>query len=108
MKNLLFVLMFIPAVAHSAFLTGNGLLQRFESTEVTDRLLGLGYVMGVSDAQQGKYHCSGAHVTAGQTRDVVLKYMKDNPQNRDLSADLLVTVSLGIAFPCPKGKGSGV
>jgi hypothetical protein len=108
MKNLLFVLMFIPAVAHAAFLTGNGLLQRFESTEVTDRILGLGYVMGVSDAHQGKHHCSGAQVTAGQTRDIVIKYMKENPKNRDLSADLLVTISLGIAFPCPKGKGNGV
>jgi hypothetical protein len=108
MKNLLFVLMFVPAVVNAEFLSGNSLLQKLESTEITDRLVGLGYVMGVSDTQQGKYHCSGAQVTAGQTRDVVIKYMKNNPQNRDLTADVVVTISLGLAFPCPKGKGSGV
>lgn len=107
MKKLLTLLLFVPLVAQAEFMSGNTLLQKINSTEVMDRMLALGYVMGVSDAYQNKGHCAGQQVTSGQTRDVVKLYLERNPAVRDLSADLLSLVALGEAFPCPKNQKQG-
>jgi hypothetical protein len=102
MKKLLVGLLMVPAVAHAQFYTGNILLQKMNSAELHERALAMGYVLGVSDMAQNKEHCSPQSVTSGQTRDVVKQYLEQNPANRDLVADLLVRVSLAIAWPCPK------
>lgn len=111
MKKLLAGLLMVPCMAHAQFYTGNNLLQKMNSSELWERTLAIGYVMGVSDAQQNIGHCSGQSVTSGQTRDVVKQYLEQNPSVRDLNADLLTVVALGLAFPCAKGnnkKRSGV
>lgn len=104
MKKLLIALLMIPAVAYADFWSGNLLHQRLQSSESSDRILALGYIMGISDAYDGSAHCSGQSVTAGQTRDVVKLYLEQNPAIRDLNASVIVMVALGQAFPCPKDK----
>lgn len=104
MKKLIAVLIFLPTLAYADFWSGNMLHQRLQSTDGTDRILALGYVMGISDAYDGSAHCSGQSVTAGQTRDVVKLYLEQNPAVRDMNASIIVMVALGQAFPCPKDR----
>jgi hypothetical protein len=108
MKKLITGLLLIPCMAHAEFFSGNMLLQRLRSDDAYDRALGLGYVMGVSDAGQSKTHCASSQVTAGQVRDVVRQSLERYPATRDLTADVLISMALMEAFPCPtKKKGSG-
>jgi hypothetical protein len=102
MKKLIAGLLMVPCLAHAQYYTGNHLLQKMQSTDTVDRMLAMGYVMGVSDAHQNISHCSGQRVTSGQTRDVVKQYLEQNPSVRDLSADVLTLVALSLAFPCAK------
>jgi hypothetical protein len=44
--------------------------------------------------------CLRDKVTAGQVRDVVLKYLSDYPQFRDMPATVLIGLALHEAFPC--------
>jgi hypothetical protein len=99
MKKMLLLLMF-PVAAHAQFWSGNTLLQKLNSTDTVDKAVALGYVIGVSDSNQNSVHCSGPNVTGAQTRDVVQKFLTQNPSVRDENADLLVAVALGQAWPC--------
>jgi hypothetical protein len=97
----------LSAPASAQFMSGNLLLSRMNGNEA-DRIMALGYVMGVTDAGDRVYHCAPATITAGQVRDMALQYLRANPENRHLSADLLITGLLINAWPCPKNeKGTG-
>ncbi len=39
-------------------------------------------------------------VTNGQVRDVVVKYLKDHPEERHFLASILAVKALSKAFPC--------
>ena len=104
MKKLIAALLMVPMVAQAGFVTGNDLLRRMKAEEAYERMYALGFVLGVHDSFDGESICSGQQVTAGQTRDVVKKYLEENPAQRDLSAYILVLVALAKAFPCPKSK----
>lgn len=102
MKKLIAVILMVPSMAMAEYMSGNMLLQRIRSDDAFERLVALGYVMGVSDVGQGKIHCAGSQVTSGQARDVVRQYLERNPSVRDFSADTLVMAALQDAWPCPK------
>lgn len=106
MKKLIAAVLMVPTIASAQYYTGNTLLQKMNSTELYERSMAMGYVMAISDAYQNIAHCSGQRVTAGQTRDVVKQYLEQNPAMRDLSADALSMIALGLAFPCPKENNS--
>lgn len=90
-----------------------------------ERGMCLGYLDGVIDTHTSfiiagsgalGFICIPDKVTKGQARDVVLKYMRDNPEQTHLSASTLVIAALREAFPCnpspapsasPKPRGSG-
>jgi hypothetical protein len=91
------------------FISGNelhGALVNFKSTRQNlDGAKGVGYVMGVHDALNGRTsagYCfqSPKNVTSGQLSDVVLKYLEDNPQLRHYSGNSLVSAALAQSFPC--------
>jgi len=106
MRKYLMVLLAVPMISHAAFMNGNTLLSRMNG-DSTDRIVAIGYVMGVSDATEDILHCSGKSVTSGQSRDVVKKWLEQNPEYRDMAANYLVIQALADAFPCPKkGKGA--
>lgn len=44
--------------------------------------------------------CMPADVTADQARDVVVNFLRDNPQSRHHSAVSLIELALADAFPC--------
>jgi hypothetical protein len=106
MKKLIVGLLFVPCVANAEFLTGNDLLSRMNSDEVVQRMFALGYVAGVSDAQQHVFSCPPSGVTNGQVRDVAKSYIEANPGIRHKSADMLVTDALKQVWPCAtRNKG---
>jgi hypothetical protein len=44
--------------------------------------------------------CIPAAVTTPQMRDVVVKYLRNNPQTREMKAGVLATKAFAAAFPC--------
>jgi hypothetical protein len=68
----------------------------------------VGYLEGVVDGADelrvgmGKPACVRAGVEVRQIRDVVVKYLEDNPQDRDGDAWLLVISAVGKAWGCNK------
>lgn len=51
---------------------------------------------------EGALVCSGGRLTAVQVIDVVLKYMRNNPEVLDQRADRVVSAAFQKAGPCPK------
>jgi hypothetical protein len=63
------------------------------------------YLSGVADSieAQGRAKaeaCIPTAVTGTQLRDVVIKYMRDNPQTRQMHAGALTMKAFSAAFPC--------
>lgn len=61
--------------------------------------------MGVSDTEQGILFClpvGSSSVTAGQLREVVQKYFRQNPEQLHLNADILVTRAFKSNWPCKR------
>jgi hypothetical protein len=63
------------------------------------------YLGGVADAieAQGRAKaeaCIPTAVTGQQLRDVVLKYLRDNPQSRQMHGGALTIKAFSAAFPC--------
>lgn len=99
-------------VLASGFKTGNDLLTECEAGEPprSDSLnwgICMGYVTGAADALgfwsavgTGK-SCIPQGSQAGQMRDIVIKYLRDNPARRHFDAQALVFGALKEAFGCP-------
>jgi hypothetical protein len=65
------------------------------------------YVDGFSDAIEagGKDHalaCIPRAATGTELRDVLIKFLKDNPQDQHLKAGTLATRAFAKAYPCQK------
>jgi hypothetical protein len=82
------------------------LLSNIQGDEAFKRAYAMGFILGVHDVYEDQIICSGANVTGGQLRDIVRKFLENNPSERDLPAHLLVMIALGKAFPCEKRKGT--
>ena len=97
--------------------TGNTLLEHCESGDKQDGDLQInamkaglcfGYIEGAADIlafdaaafPNRRLECTPKEVTRGQERDVVVKYLRDHPEERHESAALLVLHALTTAFPC--------
>jgi len=106
-KKAIYVLAMLASVsAHAEFRTGNKLLEQMNGTPM-EKMLSLGYVMGVSDTLQGATVCPPETLTAGQASDMVKKYLEDNPSVRHLAGDAIVNRVLSSVWPCAK-RGGGV
>lgn len=89
-------------------MTGNTLLEACESKDEFQQAFCLGYILGVADldAMDGaafpdrRRSCRAENVTNGQERDVVVKYLKDHPEERHVLAAILVVKAMAKAFPC--------
>lgn len=90
--------------ARAEFWDGNQLLDRLASTSNHQRMLALGYIMGVSDTMQGANHCPPENVTAGQLQDMVTNYLNNVPAQRHKTADTIVLQVLRGAFPCTNSR----
>jgi hypothetical protein len=99
-------LMAAPATAQS-FNSGNAL---FESCSKQSQAYCGGYIIGVFDAAvpvlntgadvDGFKFCAPIEVTQGQITDIVVNYLRANPQFRHFNAASLTLSALSKAYPC--------
>jgi len=88
--------------------TGNKLLEACESKGEFDQEFCHGYITGVSDMEgintaahpEQRRSCIPEDVTNGQIKDVVLKYLRDHPEDRHLLAAILIVEAVSKAFSC--------
>jgi Rap1a immunity proteins len=84
---------------------GNELLRMCNDPNPTNSGFCLGYTNGVSDTLETfNVACLSLGVTTGQVRDIVIKYLRDHPDQRHHNADFLATRALLVAFPCEDKK----
>ena len=108
MKKLILVLVLVAGTAQAGtFWDGNKLYSKLRG-ETMEQMQALGYVMGVSDAEDTATICSPNTVTSGQMFDIVKQYLENNPAVRHFPADTLVKVVLGRVWPCEKKKGNAL
>ena len=64
----------------------------------------MGFVAGVFDTMRPLYTCKVKidQVTLGQSKDIVLRYMTQNPQNRHATAASIVRTAITQAFSCSR------
>ena len=102
--------------ANASFLTGNDVLRDCTSHAAVTQEYCLGYVMGIADsldldlarlklseevpADSVLSACVPAGVQATQVKDVVIKYLRENPTTRNLPGGMLVTIAIKNAW-CP-------
>ena len=100
-----------PEQASASFRSGNELYEQCATLRSDPAYYQLeaycvGYIVGAYDmmelAQQirGVPPCVRAGTTVQQLREIVVRYLERNPQNRDLAASALVAVALGEAYGC--------
>lgn len=107
MKKYLISLLFVPAMAHAEFMSGNKLLNDLQSANVIDRMVGMGYVQGVMDAHTRALYCPPNGITAGQVTDMAKKHLEENPAIRHFAADGILAQLFKPIWPCPK-KGTSI
>ncbi len=99
----------VASSAHAFFKDGNKLLSELNNNSGTNVMpaIGIGYIVGVSDALYGITHCPPENVTAGQIRDMVKNYLENTPAIRHLPANQIVVAVLRGVWPCadkPAGR----
>jgi xanthosine utilization system XapX-like protein len=100
------LLLAVCGSAHAEFYSGTDLKTRLEdwtrnpSVDLVSASLGAGYVLGVHDALSGVTVCAPSGITLAQLVDVTLKYMSENPEILNLSADQVVGRRLKAVWPC--------
>jgi len=107
MKKLIMAAIVCTAFASPAraeFFTGNTLFRICSSSEYGDIFDCLGYTTGASDAAQWRHFCPSEGITRGQIRDIVFAYLRDNPEVRNQTADLLVAAALRRVWPCQQNN----
>jgi len=107
MKKLIIAAIVCTAFASPAraeFFTGNTLFRICSSGEFADIMDCLGYTTGASDAAQWRHFCPSEGITRGQIRDIVFAYLRDNPEVRNQTADLLVAAALKRVWPCQQNN----
>ena len=102
MKKFIVGLLMVPAMAHAEFFSGNDLYVKLQSTEIMDRMQGMGYVMGIYDAQVHIHYCpkNESLINAGQLRDIVFQQLANNPTQRHRPAYALISEAFKAVWPC--------
>ncbi len=91
-------------LAGAGFKSGNELYSDCSAPKSSsDYAFCAGYVAGMTDTLQvPSIVCLPEHVTIGQSVDVVMKYLRNNPENRHYAAASVGLAALKQAFPCAK------
>lgn len=108
--SLLTLLLMASVSAHAqrvSTTTGNDLLDSCESKDFKEAFC-LGYITGVTDLDgmdgsvfpERRRSCVAENVSNGQVKDIVVKYLKDHPEERHLLAAILIVKAMAQAFPC--------
>ena len=108
MRVLLLLALIYPAMASAGFETGNTLLSTCaeERTFFQDGVCS-GYIVGIMDEHETLLaweelnepaYCAPDGVTIGQAKAIVIKYLKEHPEDLHVSASGLVLNALAVAF----------
>lgn len=111
--SVLFFIFFLglsPTVA-AENITGNDLLEFCTSQDPSDLRYCLGFIYGVKITYDlhNEYgnsstmvikSCSPSSWNAGQIKDIVVKYLRENPKDRSHHPTILVLAALTDAWPC--------
>lgn len=96
----------MPAAVLADFQDGNGLYAAISSPSEYTRIYSVGYISGVVDSGKlglnGFKYCVPEAATAGQLKDVVEKWLEENPATRHYAAPGLIAAALQASFPCKK------
>jgi hypothetical protein len=97
----------IVRIPHDIFVEGNEFHSWCSQKEDAPGAMCFGYIVGVADGLEESVTTGGRRticypstVSLGQIRDIVLKYMADNPDKRHYPASYTVQNALSAAFPC--------
>ena len=85
--------------------TGSKLYSECTSSDNLDQMHCLGYVNGIADVLSGNdrvnvFRACLPDITTGQAMDIVVKSLRNRPEDRHLPAALLVASAFAAAFPC--------
>jgi hypothetical protein len=105
MRSLLLTVLitvFSISSAEADFMTGNDL---WAACNPGPRPECIGYVEAIADALSlgdflGLQACMPQTLTSGQAVDVVMKHLRDHPEQRHFGAVSLVALALAQGFPC--------
>lgn len=104
MKKLLAALLFVPAMAHAEFYTGNEIYMKMTNdSSIVDRTVAMGYVVGVYDVGVHLFFCPKTEqgITVGQIGDMVKNWLYSNPHRRNELAQKLILDVFKQTWPCP-------
>lgn len=62
----------------------------------------VGYVSGAMDSMNQVLFCAPKSVTYSQAASVVMKYLRENPEERNRLAPTLIISAMSKPYPCPK------
>jgi hypothetical protein len=89
MKKLFFIfLLMLSMNIFAAYVDGNELYRRMNSSSMVDIGNGMGYVVGVVDSKFT--HCNWSNIRVQQLNDSVKLYLANNPNQRQLSGAVIV------------------
>lgn len=81
-------------------MTGNELIQKCESQITVEQLSCVMYVSGLMDMGQGAFFCAPQGATYAQSRDILMKAMRDVPVVRNERADIITIQLFSKLWPC--------
>lgn len=103
MTRWLFCLVLLGAVsfnAEAAYQSGNKLKADLYDSGINP-MFAMGYIVGATDVLEDyKDVCIAEGVTQGQLKDVVKKYLDENPESLHKTAYVLVYLALRKVWPC--------
>ena len=94
--------------APSAYQTGDDLFRLCTSSKPAEAWQCLGYVEAVSDVLaagdgvSGWFACIPPQVKSGQMRDIVVIFLRTEPERRNRTATSLMGKALSSTFPCKR------
>lgn len=96
------VALLLATASQASFYTGEQLMQDLEKEGKTEAAVAQGYVIGVFDINDHVAHCVPKGVPTFDLVTAVHRYLRQNPQVRQLQGDLLVTMYLSSKYPCSR------
>lgn len=93
----------VPFNVEAAYLSGNKLKAHLDDSSYYDQAFAMAYIVGATDVLEDedyKYVCIADGVTQGQLKDVVKKYLDENPESLHQEAYVLVYLALSKVWPC--------
>lgn len=87
----------LPTTAHAEWINGNQLHEWCSSSNQYFASQCMGYILGSLDATPELKTPENA--TRGQVRDVIVKYLREHPEHRDMPAGMVIIMAAFEAWP---------